>query len=264
MKRAAPLLVAILAAASAAAGAAAWASAAGGEALRVLAASSLAEAFQEIGALYEAENRGEKMELTFSGSQILRTQIEHGARAGVFASADRVQMEALQRQGLVGPDSVFARNRLVVVTSRERPRVRSLADLAGRGARIVIADPNVPAGRYTQIVLEKMDEAGSPGGGLRRRILANVVSQETSVRAVLAKVSLGEADAGFVYSTDALTAAREVRVLEIPDSLNAAAEYSIAAVTGGSCPPCAERFLALVQGEAGQACLRRHGFAPPR
>jgi molybdate transport system substrate-binding protein len=234
------------------------------DALRIFAAASLTEAFQEIATLYRAQYPGDTVEFNFAGSQILRTQIEEGAPADVFASADHVQMDAMKRKNLVGPDSVFARNRLVVVTPRKSPKVRELADLARPGVRFVIADGNVPVGRYTAQALEKMTRAGLFGEDFQMRVMANIVSQETSVRAVLAKVSLDEVDAGIVYATDARTAAEKVLVLQIPDRMNVVAEYPIAVVASGAAKSAASRFVALVLSDSGQAVLAKRGFEPAR
>lgn len=233
------------------------------ETVRVLAAASLTEAFQDIAALYREQNPGDEVELGFAGSQILRTQIEEGAPADVFASADRVQMDALESKDLVGPDAVFARNRLVVVTPGENPKVRRLVDLARPAIRVVIADGNVPVGRHTTQVLGKMNRTGLFGDDFHKRVLANVVSQETNVRAVLAKVSLDEVDAGVVYATDARTVAEKVRVLEIPARMNIIAEYPIAVVDEGTAKEGGARFVALVLSELGQALLAKRGFEPP-
>lgn len=232
--------------------------------VRIFAAASLIEAFQAIAALYRGQNPGDAVEFNFAGSQILRTQIEEGAPADVFASADDVQMDALTSKDLAGPDTVFARNRLVVVTPRRDPKVRRLADLARPGIRIVIADGNAPVGRYTARALGKMNDAGLFGDDFQKRMMANVVSLETSVRAVLAKVSLDEVDAGIVYASDAQTAANRVNVLEIPDRVNVVAEYPIAVLAQCAAKDGGARFVALVLSEAGQAILARHGFEPAR
>jgi len=232
------------------------------ETVRVFAAASLNEAFRDIGSLYRTQNPGDEVEFNFAGSEILRTQIEEGAPADVFAAADHVHMEALQGKGLVGQDVVFARNRLVVVTPSENPEVQQLVDLARPGERIVVASGNVPVGRYTTQVLGKMTRSGLYGADFHQRFLANVVSQETNVRAVLAKVSLGEADAGVVYATDARTVAEKVRVLEIPENMNVVAEYPIATISRDPAKEGAARFVALVRSEAGQAFLVKRGFEP--
>ncbi len=234
------------------------------ETVRVFAAASLTEAFGDIAALYRAQNPEDDVETNFAGSQILRTQIEEGAPADVFASADHAQMDALKTRGLVGPDSVFARNRLVVVTPRDEPVVRRVVDLARSGVRIVIADGNVPVGRYTTQVLGKMNRAGLFGDDFQKRVMANVVSQETNVRAVLAKVSLDEVDAGVVYATDARTVADKVSVLDIPDRMNVVAEYPIAVLAKCAARAGGARFLALVLSESGQAILAKRGFESAR
>jgi molybdate transport system substrate-binding protein len=236
------------------------AAASGAAPLRVFAAASLTDAFGEIAAAWREANPGEKVELNVAGSQLLRVQIEQGADADVLASADLAHMEALQREGLVSTPVVFARNRLAVVTTREESAVRTLADLARPGVRIVVAGPDVPAGRYTNEVLGRMSRAGIYGDDFERGVKANVVSLESNVRAVLTKVVLGEADAGFVYTTDARAARGKVAVLEIPDAVNAVAEYPIAAVTASPRPRDAARFIAFVLGERGQAILRERGF----
>jgi molybdate transport system substrate-binding protein len=238
------------------------------ETVRVFAAASLAEAFQDIGSLYRTQNPNDEVEFQFAGSQVLRTQIEEGAPADVFASADRVHMDALKGKGWVGSDAVFARNRLVVVTPAAKPVVQHLGDLARPGVRIVVADANVPVGRYTNQILAKMNKSGLYGDDFQKRFLANVVSQETNVRAVLAKVSLDEVDAGVVYTTDARTVAEKVRALEIPKNMNLVAEYPIAVVTGRggeksvAAKEAAARFVALVRSESGQAFLVKRGFEP--
>jgi molybdate transport system substrate-binding protein len=233
------------------------------ETLRVFAAASLTEAFQDIAMLYERQNPGDDVEFNFAGSQVLRTQIEQGAPADVFASADHVHMEALHDTRRAEASIDIARNRLVVVTPREKPKVTKLADLARPGIRLVFANGNVPVGRYTTQVLGRMTGAGIYGDDFQRRVTANVLSLETSVRAVLAKVSLDEVDAGIVYLTDARTVGEKVRVIEIPDRMNVGAEYPIAVVSESRAKDAAARFIALVRSDAGQAILAARGFLPP-
>lgn len=234
------------------------------ETIRVFAAASLAEAFQDVAALFRAQNPRDAVEFNFAGSQVLRAQIEEGAPADLFAPADHAQMDALAKRGLAEPEAVFARNRLVVVTPRAIPKVQRLADLARPGVRIVVADPNVPVGRYTAQALDKMSRVEELGDDFRARVMANVVSHETNVRAVLAKTALDEVDAGFVYATDARTAAAKVASLEIPDRMNVIAEYPIALVSESAAKACGARFVALLHSEAGQAILRNRGFEAVR
>jgi molybdate transport system substrate-binding protein len=226
--------------------------------LRVSAAASLTDAFRELAAAYERSHPGLTVELNFAGSQVLQTQIEHGARVDVFASADLAHAQALAKAGLLGPHRVFARNRLVVARPAGEGKVRRLEDLARPGIRLVVAGPSVPAGRYTAEALGKMS-AGPFGAGFRTSVEANVVSQETNVRAVLAKVALGEADAGFVYATD-LVGARGVAAIDIPEACNVIAEYPIGILRESAAPAEAAAFVDFVLSADGQAVLGRHGF----
>ena len=228
--------------------------------LRVAAASSLTDAFTRIGAAFEAVHPGVQLEIGFAGSQILRAQIEQGAAVDVFASADLAQMEPLVAADVVHSPVVFAHNALVVVTSTKSGAVRVLGDLGRSGVRLVTAGPSVPAGRYTGEVVRAMAASGRFGMDFGARFEANVRSRETSVRGVLMKVSLGEADAGFVYRTD-VGAAPGVGILEIPSEWNVVTAYPIAVVKGGSAEDLAGAFVELVTHGEGQAILRQSGFA---
>jgi molybdate transport system substrate-binding protein len=228
------------------------------ETVRVFAASSLTDAFREAAADFEAAHPGVRVELQLGGSQVLRVQVEQGAPADVFASADREHARALWTAGLVGEPRVFARNRLVVAVPRGPGKVRSLGDLARPGVRLVLAAPSVPAGRYATEALRRLDAWGGLGEGFAAGVRRNVVSEETNVRAVLAKVRLGEADAGFVYATDVRGAGEGTEALALP--VDVAVEYEIAVVRASREPGAAAAFVARVLGERGQAILRRHGF----
>lgn len=230
------------------------------ETLRVFAASSVTDALTEIGNAFEERHPDLTVEFNFAGSQVLRTQIEQGAEADLFISADRTHAESLREQHLLEDVVVAARNALVVVIPARGFHASSLADLARPKSKVVIAGSSVPVGRYTTLVLQRIAESGLYGDDYRKRVEANVVSQESNVRAVLAKVVLGEADAGFVYRTDALTALDRVQVLEIPDSLNVAAEYWIGIVADAEAPERARAFLEFVVGPGGQAILDTFGF----
>ncbi len=229
------------------------------EAVRVLAASSLTEVFRDAASEFTKAQPGRSVELSFAGSETLRAQIEQGAPADVFASADRIHADALKTSGLLKTYQVFARNALVVVAP-EGGTVRRLRDLARPGVRIVVAGPTVPAGRYTSQVIAALDGSGRYGDAFQSRARANVASQETNVRIVLAKVTLGEADAGFVYRTDAAAAKDKVRVLAIPDRYNVVAEYPIAVLSTSAAPERAQAFVDFVTGPAGRALLQKYGF----
>jgi molybdate transport system substrate-binding protein len=230
--------------------------------LKVFAASSLTECFNEIATRFEKAHPHASVELNFAGTPTLRTQIEQGASADVFASADRTHTAALEQQKLLPSSTIFARNELVLVAPAGNEKLSGFAELAGPDVKIVLADKTVPAGRYAEEVLHKIEAAGIGGGEFAARVKRNLVSRETNVRAVLSKVRLGEADAGFVYRTDAAAAAGKIRVIEIPDSLNAIAEYSIGVLSRSISLPLANEFMAMVVSGEGQAILREHGFQP--
>ncbi len=221
---------------------------AGAQELTVFAASSLREAFSAIGQQFEAQHPGVNVALQFAGSQELRVQLENGAAADVFASADEKQM-ALVRELVLQP-AVFARNEPVLVVPLDNPAgLRVFADLP-KARRIVLGAQEVPIGAYAARILAaaNLDLEG------------RVVSRELNVRQVLAKVELGEADAAIVYRTDAARAG--VRVIAIPPAINVTAEYPIAVLARARQPRLAEQFVALVRSPAGRAVLARFGFSP--
>lgn len=229
--------------------------------VRVFAAASLAGAFGELARALERARPGTRVELNTAGSQVLRAQIEQGAPADVYAFADLAEAQALRRAGLVQPHRVFARNRLCVVTPADEPRVRSLADLAAPGVRVVVAGSQVPAGRYTEQALSNLERVVSrPGAGFALGVQRNVVSRENSVRAVLAKVAFGEADAGFVYASDARAA--RVRRIDIPAEANVVATYPIGLVRRAP-SEAALAFVEAVMAPPGRDVLARHGFELP-
>ena len=233
--------------------------------LTVYAAASLTEAFTELGRRLEAEHAGLAVRFNFAGSQQLAAQIEQGAPADVFASADQRWMEYVRDKGLIaGAPEVFARNRLVLIVPRTNPaRIGKLEDLTRRGIKLVVGAEAVPAGAYTREVLEKLGTAPGFQADYARQVLGNVVSQEENVKSVAAKVQLGEADAGFVYRSDVIgSIARFVRLIEIPDDYNAVAAYPVARVRGTKHAEAAGWFLDLVRSEAGQAVLVRYGLMP--
>lgn len=243
--------------------AAATAQVASAESVRVFAAASLMEAFRDVAALYEQQHAGDAIELNFAGSQVLRTQIEQGASADVFASADLAHADALKAAGLLGPHAVFARNRLVLVVPAGSPRVKGLKDVARPGVKVLVAGSSVPVGRYTTQALAKLGAAGLYGDDFQTRVQANVVSQETNVRAVLSKVALGEADAGFVYRTDARPLGQKVLTVAIPAQGQPKVEYQVAVVTASRHRAEARAFVKLLLGTRGRAVLHSAGFGLP-
>ena len=248
--------------------------------ITVFAASSLSAAFTEISKAYESNNSGIRVILNFDGSQRLRTQLEHGAAADVFASADWTQMDALQETGLLsGNPTAFASNRLVLMVTAEGRTTEEgsagpssqdidgdfgaqLRFLAQPGKKIVLGQPQVPIGRYSDELMRQIAAEPSLGEDLVQKLSSNVVSREASVRSVAQKVALGEADGGITYATDALPeyTARGVRVAEPPDSLAVQATYPVAPLARSE---SATRFLDFLLSEQGQRILGKHGFGPP-
>jgi molybdate transport system substrate-binding protein len=233
--------------------------------LTVFAAASLSGAFQELGTTFERAHPGTRVRFNFAGSQQLAVQLEHGAAADLFASADERWMSYVaERELLADAPRLFAHNRLVAIVPKTNPaRIGTLQDLAKRGVKVVIAAEAVPVGAYSRQALANLARASGFPEGYDRRVLANVVSQEENVKAVVSKVQLGEADAGIVYVSDATgNAARHLRVLAIPEAQNVIADYPLAVLSSAKAPAAAAAFAELVLGDEGQRVLQRHGLIP--
>ena len=206
------------------------------------------------------------MAFNFAGSQTLRTQIEHGASADVFASANWEHMASIKRANLLGnTPEYFAANRLTVATPADSHEVQTLSDLARAGVTIALASDQVPAGSYSLNALDLMSASEDYPDEFAAAVLANVVTNETNVRAVAQKVAFGEVDAGLIYETDATSGqfTGKFRLIPIPLRFNPAGQYPIAALAAAAHPEEAQAFIAFVQSDSGQSILRRHGFAPP-
>jgi len=231
--------------------------------LLVFAAASLTDAFTEIGENFEAQNPNVAVTFNFAGSQALRTQIEEGAPADVFASASGKEMETLITNAFVIKESsqIFLSNQLIIILPADNPAgINSLEDLAIDGVKIVLAAEEVPVGNYARQALDLMNE--SFGTDFKDKVLVNVVSNEDNVKQVVAKVQLGEADAGIVYTSDAI-AAPELQTIEIPSELNIIAKYPIAPLVESANADLAQAFIAFVLSDEGQAILQKWGFGSP-
>ena len=229
--------------------------------LVVFAATSLRDAFTTMSGPFEGAHPGVKVQFNFAGTQQLRTQLEHGATPDVFASADARHMDALVAARLLFDPVIFAENEPVVVVSTEAAGlVQSFEDLP-KADRVVLGTADVPIGRYTNQMLAKADATLGPG--FRARVEAKVISRELNVRQVLAKVSLGEAQAGIVYRTDARSAGARVTTVAIPPELNVTASYPIAVAVGAPNPDLARAWIDFVLSDAGQRLLRAAGFTTP-
>jgi molybdate transport system substrate-binding protein len=224
--------------------------------LTVFAAASLRETFEALAKTFESKS-GVKVRVNLAGSQELRTQIENGARADLFASADQNHMATLVQASLVAAPRVFARNTPVIIVPQDNPaKVASFDDLP-RARKLVIGGPEVPIGGYTVQILD------NAGAAFKKQVMANVVSRELNVRQVLAKVSLGEADAGIVYRTDAIAGKDKVRIIEIPAKVNVIAEYPVAVLSKAPQAAAARAFVDLLLSAEGQKRLVAAGFVAP-
>ena len=240
-----------------------------GASLRVFAASSLTGAFNDIALEFEAENPGIRVKLDFGGSQRMRSQLEFGAKADVFASADTIQMDALVEQDLVAGIPVdFALNSLVVL-SLGKGLVNEIADLARPGVKVVLANDVVPVGSYSIQVLKNLSQDPIYGLGIEFKdsVLANRVSGEPNVGNLFQKVALGEVDAGIVYETDTARSldarTKDIIFISIPDAANVSARYPIAVLKDAPEPELAQLFVQFVLSNAGQTLLHGYGFSSP-
>lgn len=229
--------------------------------LTVFAAASLTDAFGEIAKSFEAANPGATVELNFGGSQTLRTQIEQGAQADLFASASGKEMDALITAGLVeqGMPKIFLSNQLLVIMPANNPaNLKTLDDLTKSGVKIVLAAKEVPVGSYALQVLDKLEAANA---GYKDKVLANVVSYENDVKQVVAKVQLGEADAGIVYVSDAV-AAPGLQKINIPAESNVIAQYPLTVLSASPKADLALLFVDHIFSANGQTTLKKWGFTP--
>ncbi len=220
---------------------------ASGSAPTVLAAASLTRVFPEIvpGAHY-----------TFGGSGALAAQIEQGAPADVYAAASRTQPAALLARGLIDKPVEFATNTLVLIVPKSNPaHIASVNDITKPGVKLVICDASVPCGDYARKAFTHL--------GITAAAMKNVVSQTTDVTQTVAEVALGEADAGFVYITDARAANGKVTVIHLPATADPGAQDFIAVVRGSRNQAAAKAFVATVLSATGQAKLRSAGFGKP-
>ena len=213
----------------------------------VFAAASLTGVFPQIekGARY-----------SFAGSDQLAIQIRQGAPADVYAAASPKHTQLLYRDGFLLKPAVFATNKLIVLVPRSNPgRIRSVYDLRHDGLKIVIGDSSVPIGSYTRQILDAL--------GITNDVMRNVVSQEADVKGIVAKVALGEADAGFVYATDATPVRSRVRVIELPAGSQPLIEYELAVVAASENKQAAKAFVERVLGANGREALEAAGFVVP-
>ena len=228
--------------------------------LTVLAASSLTDALGELATAFQEQNPDTEVRTSFGGSSELLAQIEQGAPADVFASADGDKMDTALQEDLVNEPQTFARNRPIVIVPRNNPAgIHGLQDLADPGTKLVLAQDGVPIAEYANRILTNADS--EYGGNLEQQVMNNVVSREANVRASANRVALGEAHATFVYITDVtLDIEDQVEVIEIPKDLNVIATYPIATLKEANKPKLAQQWVDLVLSDEGQRLLEEYGF----
>lgn len=233
--------------------------------LTIYGAASLKGALDTAKATYEAANAGRSLTISTDSSATLETQIEQGAPVDVFLSADTTNPKKLVDTGLAAGAAVpFAANKLtIVVPTANLAGIRSPADLARPGVKIVAAGDAVPITKYaTQLVTNLAKQPAYPAG-FAASYASNVVSKEDNVKAIIAKIELGEGDAGIVYVTDA-KASTKVATIDVPDAANVPATYAGVVVKGSANVAAAQAFLTWFAGPAGQAILAGYGFLPPQ
>ena len=219
-----------------------------GGSFTVYAAASLTEVFPKI---------SPKPRYSFAGSDQLALQIRQGAPADVYAAASPKYTQLLYRDGLVGKPVTFAKNRLIVIVPKSNPaKIHSVYDLRRSGVKVVMGDQSVPIGSYTRQLLDNL--------GIKDAVLHNVVSQETDVKSIVAKVALGEADAGFVYRTDAKPVSGRVEKVFLPVWAQPPVRYQIAIVSSTPRKVEARAFIRKVLAKRSRMLLRRAGFGLPK
>jgi molybdate transport system substrate-binding protein len=228
--------------------------------LVVFAAASLTNAFDEIAEAFSAANPGVTVLASYASSSDLATQLIEGAPADVFASANNTQMSVAANDGrIAGEPQTFVTNRLAIIVPIDNPAgIETYANLANSGVQLVLGAPDVPIRGYSDQAIALMG-----GAAFQAAVYANLVSEEPNVRQVVTKISLGEGDAGIVYTSDITPDIADlVLQIEIPDEMNVLASYPIAVVTDAPSGDLAHAFVDFVLSEAGQAILQSWGFGP--
>jgi len=235
--------------------------------LTVFCGAGLTGAFSEIGQLYE--NSSElAVNFNFDGVPALRAQIEQGAYADVLVSANLKHMNALKAENYIDNSTVeiFAKNKVAVIVPNDNPaNISNLTDLAKPGTKILIGTKDLPAGDYALQVLDKLANDSRYGAAYKDAVMANVVSEETTVNRIVSKVALGEVDAGFAFISDVSPdMVGKVARIAVPDEYNVVGEFPIGMLKQSEHPQEAQSFMDLVMSEEGQAILNKYGFIPVR
>jgi molybdate transport system substrate-binding protein len=233
-------------------------------ALTIYGAASLKGVLDKVNAAYKTANPGTTLTISTDSSATLETQIEQGAPADVFLSADTTNPKKLVDKGLAAGDAVtFAGNKLTIIVPTANPAgIKTPTDIAKTGVKVIAAGDEVPITKYaTQLVANLAKEAGYPADFVAK-YTANIASKEDNVKAIVAKIELGEGDAGIVYVTDA-RASTKVTAVDVPDTANVPATYAGVVVKASRNAAAAQAFLTWFAGPDGQAILSTFGFLPP-
>lgn len=229
--------------------------------LTIFAASSLTDAFSELGQAFEVENDSTQVVFNFAGSSQLAVQLREGAVADIFASANEMQMLTAVSANRIQANTVlpFASNQLSLIVPADNPaNITNLADVANPGVQLILAVPGVPVRDYTDAMLQALPP------DFQARFYANLVSEGQNVRQVVAQIALGEADAGIVYGSDITPGVAEsVQQIPLPEAQSVLAIYPIAIVAEAPQPELAQQFIDFTLSAEGQAILSKWGFGPP-
>ena len=234
-----------------------------GGTLTIFAASSLTDAFGQLGKTFEQQNSGTTVKTSFGASSDLLAQIQQGAPADVFASAAEEEMNTAVKDDLVaGKPVVFVKNREIIMVPKDNPaNIKSLEDLSKPSIKLVLAAKDVPAADYAVEILGKANKVY--GSNFKKDVLSNVVSREADVRASVNRVVVGDADATFGYASDYTPDIRDrVKVVPIPENLNIIATYPIATLEDAKEAALAKKWVDLVTSSEGQEVLKKWGFEP--
>lgn len=228
--------------------------------LQVSAASSLTESLNELQGLYYTMS-GVELNLNFGASSVLKTQIEQGAEADLFLSANLSHYDSLEKAGLIEKGKQFVQNGLVLAVAKDNTSIQKVEDMAQDGVKVIFANDDVPVGKYTAEILANYDKKS--GDNLSEKINANVVSKEENVRQVLSKVALGEGDCAIVYDTDITEDVKDkVRLVPIDEDCNVKGEYWVGLLKKDSPNPAAENFYDYLTDSEASSVFEKYGFTP--
>ncbi len=228
--------------------------------LLVFVASSLTDVMTEAKESFEKDNPDAILLLNIASSSSLATQIREGAKADIFISANLAQIKNVEQEESIVRKEEVTYNSLAIVADKEDQKVSRFSDIAEQGVKLVIAAPEVPAGRYARDMLKAAAESKQFGEQFVLNTLSNIVSNETSVRGALAKVKLGEADATIAYVTDGIAAEEETVIVDIPDGLNQRVTYVAVIFASSPNQGQAKGFLDFLLSSRGQELMHQHGF----